>query len=388
MNTDTLHFRIGADFGITLMQIAHEHLVYNNDLDKAMNCFTESFGGDVPEEIVRDLLVGKRIILVDEEDQMFNVVERSDYPHLDNYYPKLNLTEFVESTEQQIAKTADEFNKGLDSIIDTFRYKTRYSMDFSVGAVVAYLYGDDEVMLEEIRDDYELNQMQTVIRLTKEFIEKSLKTDQMFKRMAEMWGFTENYHMDTYDLYNLVEKVQSIARLEFSRFNEGSDDSVTAYMEAFREIDNAVEAGLEPVDILDNWSAGWLSPEGDYYALNGEIANMLHNQIGDALQEQGIVPMYESDQDKELDIKANPDSWLEQHGWVKIHGNWILYGGMFNHKLNKENVPMTDTQKDIIADYIENCHACEVKMGLRQLRFSVGQFRAMDKIALHKNFEF
>ena len=388
MNTDTLHFRIGADFGITLMQIAHEHLVYNNDLDKAMKCFTESFGGDVPEEIVRDLLIGKQIILVDEEDQMFNVVERSDYPHLDAYYPKLNLTEFVESTEQQIAKTADEFNKGLDSIIDTFRYKTRYSMDFSVGAVVAYLYGDDEVMLEEIRDDYELNQMQTVIRLTKEFIEKSLKTDQMFKRMAEMWGFTENYHMDTYDLYNLVEKVQSIARLEFSRFNEGSDDSVTAYMEAFREIDNAVEAGLEPVDILDNWSAGWLSPEGEYYALNGEIANMLHNQIGDALQEQGIVPMYESDQDKELDIKANPDSWLEQHGWVKIHGNWILYGGMFNHKLDKENVPMTNVQKDLIASYIENCHACEVKMGLRQLRFSVGQFRAMDKIALHKNFDF
>jgi len=387
MNTDTLHFRVGADFGITLMQIAHEHLVYNNDLDKAMKCFTESFGGDVPEEIVKNLLVGNQIILVDEEDQMFNVVERAKYPHLDDYYPKLDLVEFIENTEKQIEKTTKEFDKALDSIIDTFRYKKTYRIDFSVGAIVAYLYGDDEVMLEEIRDDYELNQMETVIRLTKQFIEKSLKTDQMFMRLAEMYGL-DNYKMDTYELYNLVERVQSIARQEFSRFNEGSDDSVTAYMEAFKEIDNAIEAGLEPVDILDNWSAGWLSPEGDYYALNGEIANMLHNQIGNALQEQGIVPMYETDQDKKLDIKVNPDAWLEQHGWVKIHGNWILYGGMFNEKINKENVPITNVQKDIIADYIENCHACEVKMGLRQLRFSVGQFRAMDRIALHKNFEF
>ena len=49
---------------------------------------------------------------------------------------------------------------------------------------------------------------------------------------------------------------------------------------------------------------------------------------------------------------------------------------------------MTDIQKDMIADYIENCHACVVKLGFQMKRFSVGQFRVMDKIALHKNFDF
>ena len=87
-------------------------------------------------------------------------------------------------------------------------------------------------------------------------------------------------------------------------------------------------------------------------------------------------------------MKTNTDAWLEQNGWVKIHGNWILYGGMFNHKLDKENIPMTDVQKDMIADYIENCHACAVKLGFKQERFSAGMFRAMDNIALHKHFDF
>ena len=387
MSTETLHFRVGADFGLTLQQIAHEHLVYGLDLDKALATYTDSFGGDVPEDLLRELLIGKQLVLVDEDSQMFNVVPRENHMHLDNIYPKIDLVEFIEKTEKEIEKQVDGFDKSLDAVIDTFRYKTTYRFDFRIESVVKYLYGDDEAMLDEIHDDYELNQMQTIIRLVKAFIEKALLTDQMFARLATMYGL-DNYKMDTYELYNLVEKVQSIARLEFNRFNEGTDDSVAAYIEAFKEIDNAVEAGLEPVDILHNWSAGWLSPEGDYYALNGEIANMLHNQIGDALQEQGIVPMYESDQDKELDIKANPDAWLEQHGWVKIHGNWILYGGMFNHKLDKENIPMTDIQKDMIADYIENCHACEVKLGFKQERFSVGQFRAMDRIALHKHFDF
>jgi len=40
--TKDLHFKVGSDFGITLMQIANEHLLYANDLDKAIKVFTDS----------------------------------------------------------------------------------------------------------------------------------------------------------------------------------------------------------------------------------------------------------------------------------------------------------------------------------------------------------
>ena len=389
--TQTLHFRVGADTGILLLQIAHEHLLYSNDLDKAMKMFTESLGGEVPEDMALKLLSGEMLVTVDEEEQMFGVVERKNHPELEDIYPKqIDFNKFVVDKQKELDKHVDNLDESLDVIINKFRYKDTYHLDISVETIMKYIYGNDDEIIAEFKDsleyDDDLQQMKSLIRITRDFIEKSLKLSDMIKRLDGMYSISAEF--DTYDLLNLVQKVQEIARAEFTKFAEADDTTLTSYLEASKEIDETLTAGIEPVDINDNYSAGWLSPEGDYYALNGEIANMLHNQIGDALQEKGIIPMYESEDEKELDITANPDSWLEQNGWVKIHGNWILYGGMFNHKLDKDNIPMTDIQKNMIGEYIENCHACAVKLGFKQERFSVGMFRAMDKIALHKHFDF
>ena len=390
-DTQTVHFRVGADFGMTLMQIANEHILYTNDLDKAIRCYSESFGGEVPEEIIKDLIIGKSLVIVDEEEQCFNVVPRSEHPHLEGIYPDaLDIPAFVAKKEKELIDHCESLDKGLDTIINKFRYKETYRLDIEVKSVMKYIYGQDKEFIADLMDELEydddLQQMKSLIKITKDFIEKSIKLSQMIARLGDMFDVKTQFV--TYDLTNLAKKVQDIARAEFYTFTEGDDATLDAYMTASKEIDEVLTAGIEPVDINDGYSAGWLSPEGDYYALNGEIANMLHNQIGDALQEKGIVPMYENEEEEELDIKANPDAWLEQNGWVKIHGNWILYGGMFNDKLGEENIPMTDTQKNMIADYIENCHQCAVKLGFKQQMFSVGQFRLMDKIALHKFFEF
>ncbi len=383
MNTDTLHFRVGADMGIILMQIAHEHLVYNQNVDKAIATFTESFGGEIPEDLLKQLLIGEQVVLVDEEEQMFNVVLRAEYPHLDDMYPKLDLIEFAEKKNKELEKNCKEIDRTLDIIIDKFRYTEVYNdFRFSTAAVVAYLYGDDEVMQEEIRDDYNLNQMQTIIRLTKQFIEKSMALKAMFERLGSWYG--QELEFDTYDLYNLAQKVKDISHLNFTKFVEGDVDSVAAYLEATREIDEAVQEGLEPVDILDNYSAGWLSPEGEYYALNGEIANMLHNQIADALQEQGIVP-----ENDDKGMEQNPDAWLEQQGWLRIHDNNVQFAGCLNNKIGLKNINMTEKQIEVVRDYITNCYACVIKAGWRREQVSIGMFTAMalkDPIALNKKY--
>jgi hypothetical protein len=172
--------------------------------------------------------------------------------------------------------------------------------------------------------------------------------------------------------------VQGLATQEYGLYLDEPDDNVLdAYLDASKEIDEALSKGIEPVDIMQNYSAGWLSPDGMYYALNGEIANMLHNQIADALCDAGIIPADKND---------NPDVWLEQAGWVKIHGNNVQFAGCLNYKLGKTNVHMTKTQREIIAKYIKLCHAGIVRMGWKLEKISAARFEMMDNLMLAKNY--
>lgn len=382
METQTVHFTIGEDMGRTLQQIAYEHLVCNNDFDKAMN--TLALGEGCDDQMKIELLTGKKIIMVDVETQEFIVCDREDYPELDDVYPKLDVLDYCKKMQSDTDDRCADLEEGLGGLENLFLSSSVYRLNFSVDAVMKYIYGDNKDMIAEIEDNDELNHWQMLIKITLEFVQLALKKSWEVRKLLKYFPDID-FVFDTYNVTELASALQRIARSEFNA--PVVDDNVTDYIEAVKDIDEVLSTGIEPVDILDNYSAGWLSPEGDYYALNGEIANMLHNTIGEALQEKGVIPIYDSEDEKELDMKTNPDSWLEQQGWVKIHENWILYGGMFNDKLGKENVPMTDVQRQMIGDYIDDCHQCQVKLGFRQEMFSVGQFRAMDSIALHKKFE-
>ena len=385
MSTESLHFRVGADAGILLMNIAQEHLLYGLDIDKALTVFSDSFGGGCPEEMQLKLLKGDLVIEVDEESQQFLVGEREE--HHNAIFPAvIDFNQLISKKQKDLDGYCKDLDKALDIIIGTFRYKSSFKLNFSIQSVMNYIYGKDEEFKSEVMDafeyDEELQQMRNLIRITKDFIEKSLKFSTMVRRLAEMYKVEEDFN--TYDLLNLAQKIQDIARCNFVKFTEGDDNTLTNYLEASREIDAVISKGIEPVDIMDNYSAGWLSPEGEYYALNGEIANMLHNQIASALQEKGLIP-----ENDEKGMELNPDAWLEQQGWVKIHENKVQFAGNLNHKIGKTNVRMTDKQIEIIKDYISNCHQCIIKAGWRLEKQSIGMFTAMamsDHLALNKKY--
>jgi len=391
METKTLHFRIGADFGKLLMDIAMEHLIYHNNPVQALKTITESLGGcDVKTAV--EILAGNIVLCVDEEEQTVIPVEREDFH--DKIFPKIDPMDWMKKRHLEMETHGDNLMTALAELqVQIKRNNMRFPIEFNYESVFKYISGNKEDVLDELEYEIEMSGMGSLFEITKKFIEFSMSVQSTMKWIANNFTGVDREEYDeikedcSYTLSDIMSKLQKTVNLDFP-MESIQNDSVQNYIESAREIDVVLNKGIEPVDIQDNYTAGWLSPEGDYYALNGEIANMLHNQIGDTLQEKGIVPMYDSDVEKEIDIKTNPDSWLEQAGWVKIHGNWILYGGMFNHKINKENVPMTDTQKKMIGDYIENCHACEIKLGFKKERFSSGMFRAMDKIALHKHFDF
>ena len=381
--TQTVHFRVGADMGIILMQIAYEHLIYENDFDKAVKTYTESFGGECPEDLVMQLLTGDMIILVDEADQMFQVVPRGEYPHLDHLYPKLDVVEYAEKLQKEFDDRCADLKEGLNNLVRKFDGKHYMSFNFSTEAVMLYLYGNDEEMIAEIHDDYELSQWQLLIKLAYEFIKTSLKKADVVRKLAR--HLEVNVEIDTYKLTEIQTALQKIACLDFEPMNLGTqaDVNVQNYLDATKEIDEVISKGIEPVDIMDNYSAGWLSPEGDYYALNGEIANMLHIQIGEALQEKGIVP--ETD---ERGDKQNPDAWLEQQGWVKIHTDNIQFAGCLNHKLSGDipNVNMTQVQKDLIHKYIQVCHGGILRAGWKMTKVSVARFSMTDDMMLARHY--
>lgn len=375
--TKTLHFRVGADMGIILMNIAHEHLVYENDFNKAVRTYTESFGGECPEDLVMQLLTGDMIILVDEVDQMFQVVPRGEFPHLDHLYPKLDVMEYSEKIQNEINDRCADLKDGLNQLVRKFDGNHYQTFNFTSDAVMRYIYGNDEDMIAEIHDYYEFNQWQMLIKLAYEFIETSLKKADVIRRLSKAIGV--DVEIDTYRLTEIMTALQKIAELDFEPMN----DDVQSYIEASKEIAETIEKGIEPVDIMNNYTAGWLSPEGDYYALNGEIANMLHIQIADALQEKGIIPLHEVETDG---VEINPDSWLEQHGWVKIHGNNVQFGGCLNSKIGLQNVNMTQVQKDLIHKYIQICHGGVLRAGWKMEKVSVARFSMTNDLMLAKHY--
>jgi len=381
-DTQTVHFTIGEDMGRTLMQIAHEHFIYGNDFDKAMR--TLDLGEGCDEQMQIELLTGTKIILVDVDTQQFIVADRQDYPELDNIYPKINIIEYAEKIQNEINDRCADLKEGLNNLIRKFDGKHYMSFNFSSEAVMLYIYGNDAELIDELHDDYELNQWQLLIKLAYEFIGTSIKKAEMIRKFARYLDGV-NVDIDTHKLTEIQTALQKIACLDFEPMNldTQTDMNVQNYLDATKEIDEIIKAGIEPVDIMDNYSAGWLSPEGEYYALNGEIANMLHIQIGQALQEKGIVP-----ENDERGDKQNPDAWLEQQGWVKIHTDNIQFAGCLNSKLSGDipNVHMTAKQKEIIYKYIQICHGGILRAGWKLEKVSAARFNMTDDLMLARNY--
>lgn len=118
--------------------------------------------------------------------------------------------------------------------------------------------------------------------------------------------------------------------------------AVDSYIESQRNIDRELKHGIQPSSVTEPKSAGWISPKGVYYALNGDIAHNLHIQIADALLDAGII----EDKDfGETHIRGNACDILDKEGWVKIHNEWVIYSGY------DSNIPITDEQIQALYQY-------------------------------------
>ena len=81
------------------------------------------------------------------------------------------------------------------------------------------------------------------------------------------------------------------------------------------------------------------------------------------------------------------DGWLSLHGWVKIHGSWILYDGYMQGAHNMKVIPLTDIQIEKISLYGKVCHGDKLFCGLEKKFCSGTRFGFTDKPMLAKLFD-
>lgn len=97
----------------------------------------------------------------------------------------------------------------------------------------------------------------------------------------------------------------------------------------------------------DKWDAGWISPEGAFWADKGTKANFIHITLAEEIQK------YYADSFEWIVEAKNVDRELEKHGWLKFHGNEVSFTGYSSWNAGKQR-RITSRQIDKLHDYAKH----------------------------------
>jgi hypothetical protein len=357
---ETIHFKIGENAGKLLMQIAQEHLLYNYNPEKALATIEESLMG-CQRDLTLKLIKGNMVLLVNEEEQVFYVRAREKEF---NDFPFIDTKDWVQKNQLEINKTSEYLIEALENIQYKMKHDT-IDISFTYKQVLKFVSDNQDF---SILDYSEIEQLAEIIRITKRFIEKSLNIRKVIK-ILQNWYPSDfiNVSIDNDgSLVEVIKNLKNVLSFDLSDVTDICDVTLNKYIESQKEITHIIDEGIKSVNILDNYSAGWLSPSGVFYGLNGEIANMLHEQIAEALQQATVIPT--------VDYYVNASEYLSQNGWVKIHGSNVQFEGCLNYRFSNHNIDITETQIKEIVKYINVCHNGIMKLGWKLEPISAARF--------------
>jgi hypothetical protein len=362
---EQVYFKLGDGAGKLIIDIAREHLFYNLNPDKSVKSLTNTLRG-VTHEVVLDIISGKKILLVADE-RYIDCVDYVEELHKEKF-PPFDIYSWVERKLQQIIDVSEEWQKAISELKRIIvKNDGEFIISVKYEKLLSFFYEGNSENLIDVDDDT-LGSIKGLTLGIRNFISESMKTMQVIKWLCHnYYGLPNDFSSIPIQLLQLhttfTELMLKNSEIELTlRRNLVTSLMLDKHLEAQLEIDKATK-NIKPVNILDGYTAGWLSPSGEYYGLNGEISNMLHNQIADALLVAGVIPIGKPTYDRAIDNRTNPDRWLEENGWAKIHGDWILYDG-WNRGALPDGVitPMTKEQHDAIEKYGKIC--CDGKLYL------------------------
>lgn len=130
----------------------------------------------------------------------------------------------------------------------------------------------------------------------------------------------------------------------------------------------------------DNWDAGWISPEGAFWADKGCKANFIHLNLAEEIQK------YYSGSFEWLAGAENPDRELENHGWLKFHNREVAYTGYTDWNSGKHR-HITNRQIDKLHDYAKHMGYEELYVAVTEKRIKVSEMFNYTKEEWQKIFE-
>lgn len=355
MATQTLHFSIGEGYGTLITQIAREKLIEDKDVEGAIDILVDTTG--MERKMAFEIILGYKTLHTDVDTQELSV-DPKEMGEINKDYVLWNYKR-LEHKLRRFSMDAKSMKYYLQNEVVKAKRKSIY---LTAEVLVPYFNTDD---MEEIR-----NEVNHVHRDLKDYYEGAIsllnRFGPFFKWLVDSKKASDKYgvlitqeladatlpmpeqvvYLHTYvqelESAHVVDDVEPVLSPDLDKYIQGYKN-----LEALHAAVKS-KAGLEPKDPKkEKWDAGYISPEGEYYAVNGEIANMLHLNLADAMVRAGIIP-------EDFDGETNADVWLERRGWVKQHGDHILYAGYDNHKVGGVDVPITKAQLTTITTIIRH----------------------------------
>ena len=361
MATRTMNFTIGEDFGTLITGIAREHLLYSNNLPKAIRTISDSLIG-ITDKQAFGVLVGTKKLDVDVENQEMI------------FYSPTNVEDIFQSNLNKLKKYERDFSlfSGV-LVVEATKAKNKL-IKININGLTEYFKDeDDRAILDQIDDKY--YEYRFVISIAMRTIGEYFRlfnTMQKTLDMADSLGIPLSYSNDDIRVCDSVMELQNQLNRPGKSITK-EQNKLDNYFDTIEKIEVDYKGGISPVDIREGFNAGWLSPDGDYYGMNGEYANMLHIAIADALVLEGVIP-------EDFGGEVNADVWLERNGWVKQHNDWILYSGYDNSKLGLEDVPITKEQIDSLYRMGQHCYQGRLAFGYGKLPISAVMLPNIDPL--------
>lgn len=355
-------FTIGKGFGQMLQRIAWEKLTEKYNPREAVEIITKSLLG-CTEGMAVDILDGKIILGEDEATQEVTGTPAAggkfeDWIREQRIHLEEEAKEWVKSLEGIRQEIADAGGK--------FEFSVRYP------ELISYLSGDKDAGLLDNPHSNVVEQIKGTVEGAKNFFVKVSEVYEVIVWMCDALNMSRVILPDPIlSMHTILDSLMcSDPEVEASiRKQDFQKQRLSEFMENEMKIEEYHKTELEPVEITEGYDAGWLSPDGDFYGLNGSTENLLHLNIAERLLASKKIPV------KEM---RNPDRWLEENGWVKVHHDWILFSGSFYGKT------LTDVQIEKLYRYGQVCHRGVLRLGTAQTQITAVRLRATEPLMLNK----
>ena len=438
-----LHMKIGPNLGYILLDIAQSHIL-KGDLEKGIATYTDSLQGFTKEYALM-CLKNEAVLTVDEENQVVNLTDWENEikanAHLIydwNLILKNRLKTLDDLCDKKI-HIMDEFHKVYNGNIEDYsilemmqRYYTDEALQMiGIHNIAARIIGaKDSKILDhgndnpqskwdklcdkmEYEDNPDVPKCQKVLYWTVEYV-KTIKLlhkefvlfDKLYHFLVDN-GLANRIQMIENKMEIICEVLYGFANTKTGYYHPLCNKDLYEYKTNLnldlihttcgKEYFNN---GILKKNIMDGYDAGWLSPDGEYYAGNGKTSAMIHMNIAEQIFKGSNVYARKMAEDgvSEWSGIDSPEYWLEKHGWVKIHHE-DCYGSFIGRR-DEEPTPdfpyaynPTDIQIKMICDYADKFYGGKFYTEANALGrdrhpkpFSTYKVRQMDEFKIHEIF--